>query len=48
MEININIYNLTDENPTPKSPLGISLFEKNNQKYRKPSNYESISNYICI
>ena len=27
------IYNLTDENPTPKSPLGISLFEKINQKY---------------
>ena len=42
------IYNLTDENPTPKSPLGISLFEKINQKYRKPSNYESMSNNICI
>ena len=26
------VLNLTDENPTPKSPLGTSLFEKIEQK----------------
>ena len=42
------IYNLTDENPTPKSPLGISLFEKIDQKFRKSKNYEFMSHNICI
>ena len=43
-----NILNLTDENPTPKSPLGISLFEKIDQKSRKSKNYEYMSHNICI
>ena len=42
------ILNLTDENPTPKSPLGISLFEKIDQKLRKSENYEFMSHKICI
>ena len=42
------ILNLTDENPTPKSPLGISLLEKIDQKFRKSINYESMSHNICI
>ena len=43
-----NILNLTDENPTPKSPLGISLFDKIEQKFRKSKNYEFMSHNICI
>ena len=42
------ILNLTDENPTPKSPLGTSLFEKIEQKLRKSKNYEFMSHNICI
>ena len=42
------ILNLTDENPTPKSPLGTSLFEKIDQKLRKSQNYEFMSHKICI
>jgi hypothetical protein len=42
------ILNLTDENPTPKSPLGTSLFEKIDQKLRKSKNYEFMSHNICI
>ena len=42
------ILNLTDENPTPKSPLGKSLFEKIDQKLRKSKNYEFMSHKICI
>ena len=41
------ISNLTDENPTPKSPLGISLFEKINHKSRKSKNYEFMNHKIC-
>ena len=43
-----NILNLTDDNPTPKSPLGTSLFEKIDQKSRKSKNYEYMSHKICI
>ena len=43
-----NILNLTDDNPTPKSPLGTSLFEKIDQKSRKSKNYEYMSHNICI
>ena len=39
------ICNLTDENPTPKSPLGISLFEKINQKFRSSKNYFSFFHF---
>ena len=42
------ILNLTDEKPTPKSPYGISLFEKIDQKLRKPTNYEDMIHYLCI
>ena len=43
-----NILNLTDENPTPKSPLGKSLFDKIDPKFRKSKNYEFMSHNICI
>ena len=43
-----DIFNLTDENPTPKSPLGISLFDKINHKSRKSKNYEFMNPKICI
>jgi len=42
------IYNLTDENPTPKSPFGLSLFDKIDQKFRKAKNYEFMSHNVCI
>ena len=42
------INNLTDENPTPKSSLGNSLFEKIDQKSRNPKNYESMYEKVCI
>ena len=42
------IKNLTGENPTPKSSLGISLFDKIEQKSRNPKNYESMTRYVCI
>ena len=41
------IANLTDENPTPKSPLGISLFDKINHKSRKSKNYQFMNQKIC-
>ena len=43
-----DILNLTDENPSPKSPLGTSLFEKIDQKSRKSKNYEFMSHTVCI
>ena len=43
-----NILNLTDVNPTPKSPLGISLFDEIDQKFRKSINYEFMSHNVCI
>lgn len=43
-----NIMNLTDENPTPKSSLGISLFDKIDGKSRKSKNYDFMSHDICI
>ena len=42
------ILNLTDENHTPKSPLGTSLFQKIDQKSRKSQNYEYMSHTVCI
>ena len=42
------ILNLTDENPTPKSSLGTSLFEKIDQKFRKSKNYENMTHYFCV
>ena len=44
----INIFNLTDEKPTPKSHLGISLFDKIDSKSRKSKNYEYMVYDICI
>ena len=42
------ILNLTDEIPTPKSSLGISLFDKIDGKFRKSKNYEYMDHDICI
>ena len=42
------IANLTDEIPTPKSSLGISLFERIDGKSRKSKNYEFMNHKICI
>ena len=42
------IKNLTEENPTPKSSLGNSLFDKIDRKSRNPKNYESMTRYVCI
>ena len=42
------IFNMTDEIPTPKSPLGISLFDKIDGKYRKATNYEYMNHKICV
>jgi len=44
----INILNQTNEKPTPKSSLGISLFEKIDQKVRKAKNYENMEQNICV
>ena len=41
------IFNLTDENPTPKSSLGTSLLDEIDQKFRKPKNYEFMKQDIC-
>ena len=43
-----NILNLTDENPTPKSSLGISLLDKIDGKSRKSKNYEFMAHDVCI
>ena len=42
------IANLTDEIPSPKSSLGISLFERIDGKSRKTKNYEFMNHKICI
>ena len=42
------ILNLTDENPTPKSSLGISLLDKIDGKTRRAKNYEHMKHNICI
>ena len=42
------ILNLTDENPTPKSSLGISLLDKIDSKQRKSNNYEFMNHQVCI
>ena len=44
----IDIQNKTDDHDFPKSPKGISLFEKINQKERKPSLYPNMSLSVCI
>ena len=44
----VNIFNLTDEKPTPKSPLGISLLDKIDSKSRRSKNYEEMRHDICI
>ena len=41
------IANLTDEIPTPKSSLGISLFDRIDGKSRKAKNYEFMNHKIC-
>ena len=44
----IDIQNKTDDHDFPKSPKGISLFEKINQKERNPRNYTFMRTDICI
>ena len=41
------ISNLTDDIPTPKSSLGISLFDRIDGKSRKAKNYEFMNRKIC-
>ena len=41
------ILNLTDDIPTPKSSLGISLFDRIDGKSRKAKNYEFMNHKIC-
>ena len=42
-----NIKEKDNSNDTPKSPLGQSLFEKINQKDRKPNNYKGMKTNVC-
>ena len=42
-----NIIEKDNLHDTPKSPYGKSLFEKINQKVRKPNNYQLMSKDIC-
>ena len=41
------IEHKTEKNETPKSELGISLFNKINSKIRIPKNYKNMANKIC-
>ena len=43
-----NIPYKTKDNDTPKSPKGKSLFDKIDQKKRKPNNYENMDSSICV
>ena len=43
-----NITNKTDDHDFPKSSRGKSLFEKINQKERKPALYKNMSLSVCI
>ena len=43
-----NIINKTDDHDFPKSSRGKSLFEKINQKERKPALYKNMSLSVCI
>ena len=43
-----NINYKDDSHDTPKSPLGKSLFEKINQKERKPKNYYKMATNVCV
>ena len=43
-----NINYKDDSHDTPKSPLGKSLYEKINQKERKPKNYYKMATNICV
>ena len=42
------IRNKTEEVETPKSELGISLFNKINSKMRIPKNYKNMTRKVCI
>ena len=42
-----NIKNKNNYHDTPKSPNGISLFEKINAKERKPKKYHRMVTYVC-
>jgi len=42
------IRNKTEENETPKSKFGLSLFNKINSKKRTPKNYQNMTKKICI
>ena len=42
-----NINEKDNLHDTPKSPFGKSLFEKINQKVRKPNNYKLMRKDIC-
>ena len=44
----INIQNKTKFTDTPKTAIGISLFEKINSKERKPRKYGYMDRHICI
>ena len=39
---------MTDENPTPKSSLGISLLNKIDSKYRKSKNYKFMKHIVKV
>ena len=43
-----DIFNMTNDYPTPKSPLGISLLDKIDSKYRKSKNYKFMKHDVCI
>ena len=42
------IKNKTEEIETPKSKIGLSLFNKINSKKRIPKNYQNMTKKICI
>ncbi len=42
------IKNKTEENETPKTGLGISLFNKINALERSPKNYLNMTNKVCV
>ena len=44
----INIKKKTNSHDSPKSPKGISLFDKINGKKRHPKNYSEMSTKYCI
>ena len=42
------VKNKTEENETPKTQLGNSLFSRIDPLKRIPKNYENMTNYICV